>query len=54
MGYRTDMIWTIGKLQIHTILASVLAEGHWVYIAVHPTGDVERFAEIAQSLTVRK
>ena len=48
------MIWTIDQYQIHTILVSAVAEGHWVFIAVHPTKDIERFARIVQSLTLEK
>jgi len=53
-GYRTDMTWTFGEVRIHTVLVSALAEGHWVFVAVHPTQDVNRYAKIAQSLTLDK
>ena len=53
-GYRTDMAWMFGEVRSHTVLVSALAEGHWVFVAVHPTQDVNRYAQIAQSLTLGK
>ena len=52
-GYRTDISWTIGETQIHTVLISVFAEGHWVFIAAHPVDNVEQFAKIAESLSLQ-
>ena len=51
-AYRTDILWTIGDVQVHTVLVSVYTQGHWVFIAVHPVDNVEQFAQIPESLSL--
>ena len=58
-GYRSDIEWVLTRpnqapIRLHSTVISVIKDGTWVFIAVHPQGRSQRYIDVATSIRLTK